>query len=270
MNRQNIWNFIKAFLLIFLCAILCVGFLRNELNHVVEKNENSRILPMETMQSKPKEQFVSSVSPWNEYKKENVTDLSSEQKKFLTEQDAAGEILSMANYSETILEDTESQRTFLYDNLQVLHTDNKDYYALYQVQLAEKYFYALFDTDGTMFSFQMVSDYRYIDNGESLTKVMEHYHYSENDTKYDLDNINDGFIANRDLFINTLGTLFVNRNDSYYINVLQYIDCSLYPNDIIEENGCIILNYQNDSVQKENIYIYIDKKNSLFCGYTLQ
>ena len=99
---------------------------------------------------------------------------------------------------------------------------------------------------------------------------MEHYHYSENDSKNDLDNINDGFIANRDLFINTLGTLFVNRNDSYYINVLQYIDCSSYPNDIIAENGCIILNYQNDSVQKENIYIYIDKKNSLFCGYTLQ
>ncbi|CDE52553.1 unknown [Roseburia sp. CAG:303] len=267
MNRQNIWNFIKAFLLIFLFAILCVGFLRNEINHVVEKNENSRILPMETIQSKPKEQFVSSVSPWNEYKKENVTDLSPEQKEFLTEQDAAGEILSMANYSETILEDTESQRTFLYDNLQVLHADNKDYYVLYQVQLAEKYFYALFDTDGTMFSFQMVSDYRYIDNGESLTKVMEHYHYSENDTKYDLDNINDVFIMNRELFIDKLGNFFVDKNFTSYASLLQRIDWNIYPNNLLEENGCIIFNYYNEDYINHNIYLYIDKKTTSFCGY---
>ncbi|MEI3227177.1 MAG: hypothetical protein V8S39_08925 [Lachnospiraceae bacterium] len=267
MNRQNIWNFIKAFLLIFLFAILCVGFLRNELNHVVEKNENSRILPMETMQSKPKEQFVSSVSPWNEYKKENVTDLSSEQREFLTEQDAAGEILSMANYSETILEDTESQRTFLYDNLQVLHADNKDYYVLYQVQLAEKYFYALFDTDGTMFSFQMVSDYRYIDNGESLTKVMEHYQID--DVKYSEEDITDSFVANRECFFSQLLNLLKNRDDLSRIEQLKSIDIMTYPDNLIEENGCIIFNYKNDSVLKENIYFYIDKVSSQFCGYTL-
>lgn len=267
MNRQNIWNFIKAFLLIFLFAILCVGFLRNELNHVVEKNENSRILPMETIQSKPKEQFVSSVSPWNEYKKENVTDLSPEQKEFLTEQDAAGEILSMANYSETILEDTESQRTFLYDNLQVLHADNKDYYVLYQVQLAEKYFYALFDTDGTMFSFQMVSDYRYIDNGESLTKVMEHYQID--DVKYSEEDIMDSFVVNRECFFSQLLNLLKNRNDLSRIEQLKSIDIMTYPDNLIEENGCIILNYKNDSVLKENIYFYIDKVSSKFCGYTI-
>lgn len=67
-----------------------------------------------------------------------------------------------------------------------------------------------------MFSFQMVSDYRYIDNGESLTKVMEHYHYSENDTKYDLDNINDVFIMNRELFIDKLGNFFVDKNFTSY------------------------------------------------------
>ena len=222
---------------------------------------------METIQSKPKEQFVSSVSPWNEYKKENVADLSPEQKEFLTEQDAAGEILSMANYSETILEDTESQRTFLYDNLQVLHADNKDYYVLYQVQLAEKYFYALFDTDGTMFSFQMVSDYRYIDNGEALTKVMEHYHYSENDTKYDLDNINDVFIMNRELFIDKLGNFFVDKNFTSYASLLQRIDWNIYPNNLLEENGCIIFNYYNEDYINHNIYLYIDKKTTSFCGY---
>lgn len=268
MNRQNIWNFIKAFLLIFLFAILCVGFLRNELNHVVEKNENSRILPMETIQSKPKEQFVSSVSPWNEYKKENVTDLSPEQKEFLTEQDAAGEILSMANYSETILEDTESQRTFLYDNLQVLHTDNKDYYVLYQVQLAEKYFYALFDTDGTMFSFQMVSDYRYIDNGESLTKVMEHYQID--DVKTELIQNRDSFIINRDIFIEKMIDLFTIYDNPSALLQFQEIDISAYPDNIIEENGFIILNYKNDSEYKENIFLYIDKMDLTFCGYTLQ
>lgn len=265
MNRQNIWNFIKAFLLIFLFAILCVGFLRNELNHVVEKNENSRILPMETMQSKPKEQFVSSVSPWNEYKKENVTDLSPEQKEFLTEQDAAGEILSMANYSETILEDTESQRTFLYDNLQVLHTDNKDYYVLYQVQLAEKYFYALFDTDGTMFSFQMVSDYRYIDNGESLTKVMEHYQID--DVKYSEEDITDSFVANRECFFSQLFTLLKNRNTPSRIEELKSLDIMSYPDSVIEENGCILLSYITNELSDNIINFYIDKLTGTFCGY---
>lgn len=265
MNRQNIWNFIKAFLLIFLCAILCVGFLRNELNHVVEKNENSRILPMETMQSKPKEQFVSSVSPWNEYKKENVTDLSPEQKEFLTEQDAAGEILSMANYSETILEDTESQRTFLYDNLQVLHTDNKDYYVLYQVQLAEKYFYALFDTDGTMFSFQMVSDYRYIDNGESLTKVMEHYSFDN--IKQPIANSSDSFITSRELFSNQLINMLIDRNEQKELSIIQNIDNSSYPSNINEENGCILLSYYIEDAQNQYLYFYIDKVTGNFCGY---
>lgn len=265
MNRQNIWNFIKAFLLIFLFAILCVGFLRNEINHVVEKNENSRILPMETIQSKPKEQFVSSVSPWNEYKKENVTDLSPEQKEFLTEQDAAGEILSMANYSETILEDTESQRTFLYDNLQVLHADNKEYYVLYQVQLAEKYFYALFDTDGTMFSFQMVSDYRYIDNGESLTKVMEHYQID--DVKYSEEDITDSFVVNRDLFVTKSISFLKSRNANKLFTVLQRLDSGIYPDEVFDENGCIILTYYVEESTNTTICFYIDKLNNSFCGY---
>ena len=173
----------------------------------------------------------------------------------------------MANYSETILEDTESQRTFLYDNLQVLHADNKDYYVLYQVQLAEKYFYALFDTDGTMFSFQMVSDYRYIDNGESLTKVMEHYQID--DVKYSEEDITDSFVANRECFFSQLLNLLKNRDDLSRIEQLKSIDIMTYPDNLIEENGCIIFNYKNDSVLKENIYFYIDKVSSQFCGYTL-
>lgn len=96
---------------------------------------------------------------------------------------------------------------------------------------------------------------------------MEHYHYSENDTKYDLDNINDVFIMNRELFIDKLGNFFVDKNFTSYASLLQRIDWNIYPNNLLEENGCIIFNYYNEDYINHNIYLYIDKKTTSFCGY---
>ena len=94
-------------------------------------------------------------------------------------------------------------------------------------------------------------------------------HYQIDDVKYSEEDITDSFVANRECFFSQLLNLLKNRDDLSRIEQLKSIDIMTYPDNLIEENGCIIFNYKNDSVLKENIYFYIDKVSSQFCGYTL-
>ena len=69
----------------------------------------------------------------------------------------------------------------------------------------------------------------------------------------------DSFIINRDIFIEKMIDLFTIYDNQSALLQFQEIDISAYPDNIIEENGFIILNYKNDNLQTKYFLDYILK-----------
>ena len=92
-------------------------------------------------------------------------------------------------------------------------------------------------------------------------------HYQIDDVKYSEEDITDSFVVNRDLFVTKSISFLKSRNANKLFTVLQRLDSGIYPDEVFDENGCIILTYYVEESTNTTICFYIDKLNNSFCGY---
>lgn len=87
------------------------------------------------------------------------------------------------------------------------------------------------------------------------------------DVKYSEEDITDSFVVNRECFFSQLFTLLKSRNTPSRVEELKSLDIMSYPDNVIEENGCILLSYITNELSDNIINFYIDKLTGTFCGY---